>query len=41
MPPGLVNQLGSKEDFLDIVRFLMDINEGGPEKLKTLKESAQ
>jgi putative heme-binding domain-containing protein len=41
MPPGLVNQLGSREDFLDIVRFLMDINEGGPEKLKTLKELVQ
>ena len=38
MPPGLVNQLGSREQFLDIARFLMDINEGGPDRLKKLKE---
>lgn len=40
MPPGLVNQLASREQFLDIARFLMDINEGGPARLKELKESA-
>lgn len=37
MPPGLANQLVSREQFLDIARFLMDINEGGPNRLRELK----
>jgi putative heme-binding domain-containing protein len=39
MPPGLVNQLGSRDQFLDIVRFLMEINEGGPARLTELKNA--
>lgn len=41
MPPGLVNQLASREQFLDIVRFLMDIHAGGPERLAELKNAAK
>ena len=40
MPPGLVNQLSSRDQFLDIARFLMDINEGGPDRLAELKQAA-
>lgn len=39
MPPGLANQLASREQFLDIVHFLMDINAGGPARLAELKSS--
>ena len=31
MPGGLVNALGSKREFLDLVRYLVAIAEGGPE----------
>ncbi|MGZ0173162.1 MAG: DUF7133 domain-containing protein [Planctomycetales bacterium] len=41
MPPGLVNQLGDRGQFLDIVSFLMEINEGGPERLTELKRASQ
>lgn len=37
MPAGLANQLASREEFLDIIRFLMEINEGGEKRLKELK----
>lgn len=40
MPPGLANQLASRQQFLDIVRFLTDINEGGPSRLTELKQAA-
>ena len=36
MPPGLVNQLTSREQFLDLARFLMEVN-GDAAKLKKLK----
>ena len=39
MPVGLANQLASREQFLDIARFLMDVYEGGPERLKELKSA--
>ncbi|MEK6235184.1 MAG: discoidin domain-containing protein, partial [Planctomycetales bacterium] len=38
MPPGLVNQLKDREQFLDLVKFLMDVNDGGPAKLLELKQ---
>ncbi len=41
MPPGLANQLGSRQQFLDLARFLMQINEGGPRALKELKANAK
>ena len=37
MPPGLVNQLSDKNEFLDLIRFLMDINDGGPKRLNELR----
>jgi len=40
MPPGLVNQLGDRQQFLDIARFLMEINDGGPERLTELKRAS-
>ncbi len=40
MPPGLVNQLGDRQQFLDIARFLMEINDGGPERLIELKRAS-
>ena len=30
MPAGLVNQLGSRQDFLDLVRYLIEIAQRGP-----------
>ena len=30
MPAGLVNQLGSRQEFLDLVRYLIEIAERGP-----------
>ena len=41
MPAGLVNQLGSRQQFLDVARFLMEVSEGGPERLHHLKAAAQ
>ncbi|MFT5527056.1 MAG: putative heme-binding domain-containing protein, partial [Pirellulaceae bacterium] len=40
MPPGLVNQLNDREQFLDLARFLMEANEGGPSRLIQLKKTA-
>jgi putative heme-binding domain-containing protein len=40
MPPGLVNQLANRGQFLDLVRFLMDVNEGGPPRRAELKKGA-
>lgn len=40
MPPGLANQLADRTQFLDLVRFLMEINEGGAPRLRELKAGA-
>ena len=40
MPPGLANQLADRQQFLDLVRFLMEINEKGPARLEELKPTA-
>jgi putative heme-binding domain-containing protein len=40
MPAGLANQLADREQFLDLVQFLIEINDGGPERLAELKEQA-
>lgn len=40
MPPGLVNQLTNREQFIDLTRFLMEINDGGPARLAELKQAA-
>ncbi len=37
MPPGLANQLGSRQQFLDLARFVMEISQGGPKRLSELK----
>jgi putative heme-binding domain-containing protein len=41
MPPGLVNQLTGRQQFLDLVRFLMEINSGGPNRLRELKQDLE
>ena len=37
MPPGQVNQLGSRQQFLDLVRYLIEIRDGGPLRALELK----
>ena len=37
MPLGLVNNLGSRQQFLDLVRYLMEIAEKGPARARELK----
>jgi putative heme-binding domain-containing protein len=39
MPAGLVNQLASRDEFLDIVRFLMEISEGGTTRMHEFKKT--
>ncbi len=40
MPAGLVNPLTGKQQFLDLVHFLIVTNEGGPRTWKKLKNEA-
>ena len=40
MPAGLANQLADRKQFLDLVRFLMEIHEQGPARLMELKQAA-
>ena len=40
MPSGLVNQLKDRGQFLDLVRFLLEVNEGGPARMAELKRTA-
>lgn len=37
MPSGQVNQLASRQEFLDLIRYLMDLREGGPDRAKALQ----
>ena len=37
MPEGLVNQLGSRQEFLDLVRYLIEIAERGPARALELR----
>lgn len=37
MPEGLVNVLSSRQDFLDLARFLMEVAEMGPERARQLR----
>jgi len=37
MPAGLVNGLASRQQFLDLVRYLGDIAQGGPERARALR----
>jgi putative heme-binding domain-containing protein len=40
MPAGLVNQLGSRQDFLDLVCYLIEIAKGGPGRALELRPEA-
>lgn len=40
MPEGLANLCGSREGFLDLARFVLEINSGGPKQLNRLKKRA-
>ncbi|MGB7325993.1 MAG: discoidin domain-containing protein [Rubripirellula sp.] len=37
MPPGLVNQLTDRKSFADLVKFLIEVSEGGPRRMSELK----
>lgn len=37
MPAGLVNQLGTRQQFLDLVRYLMEITQKGPVRARELQ----
>lgn len=37
MPAGLINQLSDEGEFLDLIRYLMEINDGGRNRLEALK----
>ena len=39
MPAGLVNQLSNRQQFLDLIRFLIEVNEQGPEHMAKLKKA--
>ena len=39
MPAGQVNVLASRQQFLDLVRYLIEIREGGPSRAKQLEPS--
>ncbi len=40
MPAGQANQLGSRQQFLDLVRYLMELRDGGPARAKELQPPA-
>jgi len=40
MPAGQVNQLASRQQFLDLIRYLIEIRDGGPLKAKELEPPA-
>ncbi len=40
MPQGLVNQLAGRQQFLDLVRFLFEIRDGGRERMMDLEPPA-
>jgi putative heme-binding domain-containing protein len=40
MPAGLVNQLAGRGAFLDLVRYLIEVADGGPERARQLRPSA-
>jgi putative heme-binding domain-containing protein len=41
MPPGLVNMLKDRQEFLDLAKFIFEVNEGGAKKLNQLKKKAK
>ena len=40
MPVGQVNVLASRQQFLDLARYLIEISEGGPERARQLQPPA-
>ena len=40
MPAGVVNNLASRQQFLDLIRYVTEIRDGGPERAKELQPSA-
>jgi hypothetical protein len=41
MPKGQVNQMTSRQQFLDLVRYLIEVRDGGPLKAKELEPAPQ
>ena len=41
MPAGLANLCGSRQGFLDLARFVIEINSGGSKRLNQLKKQAK
>ncbi len=41
MPEGLVNNLADRQEFLDLVRYLLELAEGGPERAAALRPPPQ
>ena len=39
MPEGMVGMLGEQRDFLDLVKYIMDVTKGGPKIAQSLKPS--
>lgn len=39
MPAGLAQSMGSEQTFLDLVRYLMEIRDGGPSRARSLQPS--
>jgi len=41
MPAGQVNQLASRQEFLDLVRYLMELRDGGPLRARELQPAPE
>ena len=41
MPAGLAGTLADRGEFLDLARFVLDVNKGGQKTLNELKRKAQ
>ena len=41
MPTGLANLCGDRQGFLDLAKFVIEINRGGPKRLNQLKKQAK
>lgn len=39
MPAGQANQLASRQQFLDLIRYLLEVRDGGPERARELQPS--
>ena len=37
MPAGLANGLGSRQEFLDLIRYLREVADGGPARARALR----